>query len=264
MFHGKKIKEMLKNGETVVQVMLRLNSPEVAEMMALNGVDMVIIDNEHYPFDPQSMIAIARAVNAAGGATIARLPNAESARIGQVMDMGIDGIWLPSCEDSVQARKVIDGMKFAPVGKRGFCPIVRSADYGKNMTAAEFAQRSNEESICVIQIESKSAVEDIDNIMAIDEIDFISIGPSDLSASYGFPGDYNNPVVVEAIKLTQDKAKEAGKAEGGMCHTPEAMREAMKAHPATISIGSDQQILMNRTKLMMKAINDWRAKNSQK
>jgi len=258
MFHGKAIKEKIKNGKPVVQVMLRFASPEIVELMALNGVDIVIIDNEHYPFDPQTMIAIARAVNAVGGCCVARLPNAEPARIAQVMDMGIDGVWLPSCENYEEARALVDGMKFPPVGKRGFCPIVRSADYGKGMTPSEFAAKSNEESLCFIQIESKSGVEDLDRILSIEDIDSVAIGPSDLSASYGFPGDYNNPIVTNAIKYIKSKTRAVGKCDGGMFHTAEAMAKAVASGEHLVSIGSDQQILMNRTKLMISTIQSWR------
>ncbi len=261
MMRGKALKEKMRNGEAVLQVMLRFASPEIAELLAIKGVDLIIIDNEHYPFDPQTMISITRAANAGGAACVVRLPNVEPARIAQVMDYGVEGIWIPSCPNYEAAKALVDAVKFAPVGHRGFCPITRAAAYGHGMTPTEYAEVSNENTLCMIQIETKEGVEDIDRILSIPELDAVAHGPSDLSASYGYPGQYDHPVVVEAIKTIQTKAAAVGKGGGGMFHTVEDIKAAYESGVRRMSIGSDQQILMNQVKKMMGAVNDWKYAN---
>ena len=263
MLKGKEIKERLKRGDTVTSVMLRFDSPETAEMLALMGMDLIVIDNEHYPFDPETMIAIARAAHAGGAACVVRLPRVDEAQIKQVMDYGMEGIWIPSVDSYEEAKALVESVKFAPVGKRGFCPITRAASYGVGMTPQEYARLSNENSICVAQIETREGVEDLDRILSIEEIDMISAGPSDLSASYGHPGEYDHPSVVQALQTIEEKSKAAGKVTGGMYHDAEAVKRAYDQGVRYISFGSDQQMLMNELKTLTAVTNAFREKKGQ-
>ena len=257
-FRGLGIKEKIRRGELVINTFVRLASPESAEMLAREGVDMIMIDNEHYPFDPEMMIAVARAANAGGAACTIRLPNVEPARIAQVMDMGMDGIWIPSVDSYEECKALVDAVKFAPVGKRGFCPITRAAAYGCGMTPEEYAEKSNENSLIGIQVETKEGVADIDRIVSIPELDVVGNGPSDLSASYGCPGRYDDPRVVEAIRTISEKAAAAGKVRGGMKHDPASMKAAYDAGERYLSLGSDQQMLMNEIREMTAPTNAWK------
>ena len=103
--------------------MLRFPSPAAMEIMALAGVDLVIIDNEHYPFDEETMIDLVRAADVRGMACAVRVPNAEPTRIAQIMDYGVDGILVPSVDSYEEAMQLVNAVKYAPVGERGFCPI---------------------------------------------------------------------------------------------------------------------------------------------
>lgn len=259
MLKGKALKERLRRGEVVTSIMLRFPDPNVAEMMAIQGVDLIVVDNEHYAFDPETMIDVIRAAHAGGAACMVRLPNPEPARIAQVMDMGSDGIQIPSVDSYEEAMQLVDAVKFAPEGHRGFCPITRAACYGHGMTPVEFARESNENSFVVPQIESKEGVEDIDRILAIPQTDWVPIGPSDLSASYGCPGNYQNPKVVNAIQMVQEKARKVGKEGWEMYHTPETMAAARARGEHFLSLGSDQQILMNGLKNLVGAVRQWQA-----
>ena len=264
MLDGKKLKEKLKAGQVVTSIMLRFPDPSLAEMLAIQGVELVVIDNEHYAFDAQNMQNIIRAVHAAGKLCMVRLPNVEEARIAQVMDMGSDGIQIPSVGSYEEAMELVQAVKFAPEGKRGFCPITRAANYGNGMTPEEFARRSNENSFVVPQIETKEGVEDIDRILAIPQTDWVPIGPSDLTASYGCPGKYDDPRVVNAIKTVREKALAVRKIGWEMYHTPDTMAQAKKDGTYFLSLGSDQQILMNGLKQLVGAVRDWQAQQEQK
>ena len=258
------IRQRLRNNDVVISAMLRFPSPAAMEIMALAGVDLVIIDNEHYPFDEETMIDLVRAADVRGMACAVRVPNAEPTRIAQIMDYGVDGILVPSVDSYEEAMQLVNAVKYAPVGERGFCPITRAASYGNGMTPEEFARRSNENSFVVPQIETKEGVEDVDRILAIPQTDWVPIGPSDLTASYGCPGKYDDPRVVNAIKTVREKALAVRKIGWEMYHTPETMAQAKKDGTYFLSLGSDQQILMNGLKQLVGAVRDWQAQQEQK
>lgn len=97
----------------------------------------------------------------------------------------------------------------------------------------------------------------MDRILSIPQLDAVGSGPSDLSASYGCPGEYDNPVVLQAIQTVRQKASAAGKATGRMHHTAEEMARSYAAGERYLSIGSDQQILMNGLKQLVGAVRAW-------
>ena len=110
------IRQRLRNNDVVISAMLRFPSPAAMEIMALAGVDLVIIDNEHYPFDEETMIDLVRAADVRGMACAVRVPNAEPTRIAQIMDYGVDGILVPSVDSYEEAMQLVNAVKYAPVG----------------------------------------------------------------------------------------------------------------------------------------------------
>jgi len=213
------------------------------EILALAGVDLVIIDNEHYPFNPQTLIDLVRAADVHGMATCVRVPNCEPTRIAQIMDMGVDGIMVPSVDSYEEAMQLVNAVKYPPLGTRGFCPITRAASYGMKMKPDEFAAFSNEKSFVIVQIETKSGVADLEKILSIPDVDVIEYGPSDLAASYGMPGHNDDPQIQTIVNEIISKALSAGKDVPYMVHSPEAAIEALEKGFTHISLGSDQQMI---------------------
>ncbi len=248
-----KIRERLRNNDVVISAMLRFPNPAAMEIMALAGVDLVIIDNEHYPFNEETMIDLVRAADVHGMACAVRVPNAEPARIAQIMDYGVDGILVPSVDTYEEAMELVNAVKYAPVGTRGFCPITRAASYGFGMGASEYAAFANEHSVIMVQIETKEGVENLDRILSIPEIDCIDYGPSDLAASYGMPGHNDDPLVQKTIREIIEKARAAGKNVGEMAYTPEEVRALLERGGRHVGIGSDQQILSAGCKALLRA-----------
>lgn len=239
------IKERLKNNDVLISIMLRFPIPAAAEILALAGVDIMIIDNEHYPFDEQTMLDLIRAADVHNMATVVRVPNAEPNRIAQIMDYGADGILVPSVDTYEEAKQIVNAVKYAPIGTRGFCPITRAATYGLGKSASEYAAFANEHSIIMVQIETKEGFENMDKILSIPEIDCVDYGPSDLAASYGMPGHNDDPFIQEKVKEIIRKATEAGKNAPVMVYTPEGVTQALNEGHRHIMIGSDQQLLAN-------------------
>lgn len=254
MLQTSKVKQKLKNGEIVIRAFLRSSDPTSAEIMALAGVDLIVIDNEHYPFNPQRMETIIRAAETYGAECMVRVPNTEPARIAQIMDMGAIGVVVPHIESREEALAVVDAVKYAPVGHRGFCPITRAASYGMAMSGDEYTRLANEQTCIILMTETKKGLEALDDILAIPEVDGISIGPSDVSASYGLPGQPDHPVVKAAIEEGQRKIIASGKCLCDLYKNPEQAKKAIRSGVRMFQIGSPLQLLSGGFKELIQGV----------
>lgn len=252
-----KIKERLNAGGIIIGAMLRFPDPSIAEILALAGVDILTIDNEHYPFDDETLISIVRVADAHNMACIVRVSDVDSSRIARIMDCGVDGIHLATVDTYEEARGLVDAVKYEPAGRRGFCPITRAASYGlSDMSWKEYAEFANKSSIIIAQIETRKGIENLDMILSIDEIDIFTSGASDLAASYGYIGQNDHPVVKRAVEEFKQKVKAAGKQLFVKGTTPEELQQLLDEGIKLIGIGSDQQILMEGCKNLIHAVRD--------
>lgn len=253
MLQESKLKKKLQTNQVVLQAMLRLPDPAIAEIIAMSGVDFITIDGEHFGFDEETIYNLIRAVNLHGVECMMRVHELDPFLISKLMDMGLTGILVPHVESYEDAKRIVDAVKFAPVGKRGFCPISRANHWGMTMTAQEYAAFSNENTVIAVMIETKRGIEDLDRILTIPEIDTFSIGPSDLSNSYGLPGQVDHPVVQAAIAEAQRKIMQAGKSLCTLAYTPEAAQKALEHGIHHLHLGSDLQVL---TRTFSQLVND--------
>ena len=239
------LKEKFNNKEFTIVPFIRIAEPAIAEMAILAGADAIIIDNEHYAFSDSELINMIRAAHSRGGKVIVRVYDKSKGAIGRVLDMGADGIMAPQVSSYEEALEIIDYVKFPPEGHRGFCPITPGADYGLHETPKEYAARKNKETIVGIMIETKAAYEDLDRILTLgDQVDYLTIGPSDLSASYGKPGHYDDPEVTAAIASIVEKTKDSNIALMTIAANKEAMKHDIQAGTRMMCPGSDIQYMI--------------------
>ena len=251
MMQKSRIKEKFRRGDVVLQAMLRLPEPAIAEIIAMSGVDFITIDGEHFGFNEETLLNLIRAINLHGVECMLRVPELNPSYISKVMDFGLAGVLVPHIETYDEAMAVVNAVKFGPVGDRGFCPISRANHWGMTMAPDEYAAFANENTVIGLMVETKKGIENLDEILTIPEIDTISFGPSDLSNSYGYPGQTKHPVVVEAIRQAQEKIMASGKSLCTLAYTPEAAKEALDRGIHHLHLGSDLQILTGTfTKLL--------------
>lgn len=241
---GMKIKDRIRSGKPIVLPYIRLPEPAVAEMAVLHGADLIVLDNEHFAYSDKDIVNMIRAVHCRGGKILVRLPDKSRSYIGRVLDMGADGIVAPIIDSYEEAIEVVKSCLYGPMGQRGLCPITAGGDYGFGHTAEEYAEKENREVIIAVMIESRTGVRDLDKILTIPEIDYISIGPADISASFGYPGEVNSPVVQKIIAGIRAKIKAAGKAACGQCYNAEAVDRALDENLTILNTGSELQYLM--------------------
>lgn len=250
------VRRKLEEGGVILCAMLRLPDPSAAEIMAQSGIDMICIDNEHYPFDADTVEKIARAAQIHGASVFVRVPNDEPARIAQMMDCGLQGIKIPHVETREQAQAIVDAVKYAPRGKRGFCPITREAAYGLDLPAMEYTEEANRDTVIAVMVETKTGLENMEEILSVPEIDIIAIGPSDVSASYGLPGQPDHPVVKAAIETAGRKVIASGRHLCTLVKGEEQAWEALKSGVRVFQVGSDLQMLAGGFPALIQDVKD--------
>lgn len=190
------VKRKLEAGETVFGSFFKVDSPAIAELFSLAGFDFLIVDAEHGCFTHGQIENLIRTCERMGMSSVIRTPDAQEANILHVLDSGASGIQVPSLKSAAEVRDVIRKAKYWPLGERGSARACRAAGYG---TVPDYEQRANRETLVSVHVENKEMVEDIEALCAIDELDVLFIGPGDLSASLGHPGNASHPDVVAAI-----------------------------------------------------------------
>jgi len=243
MLFESKLKKKMQHKKPILRSFLRFPDPSVAEIMALAGVEMITIDQEHYPFDDEEIEKVVRAAQCFGSEVLVRVPCIDTEHIGSILESGCTGIVVPHVETYEEALEVVRAVKYSPIGNRGFCPITRAAFYGMRMSPAEYAAYANTQTIIILMTETKKGLENLDRILTIPEVDGIAIGPSDVSASYGYPGHPENPVVKAAIEKAQSQIATSGKCLCAQAYTIEMAQKVLAKGATVLNVGSDVQLL---------------------
>jgi 4-hydroxy-2-oxoheptanedioate aldolase len=204
------MKEKLRAGEPVFGVSVMIPSPQIVEMVAAAGFDWVLLDCEHGTLTLESVELMAMAAEASGITAIARPVTRSPEHILQVLDRGVMGVQVPHVTTAAEAREVLAAVKYHPQGRRGLAAGTRAAEYDSHGTLADYVKAANDATLIAIQLEDAAAIENIDELLKVDDIDVFFIGPSDLSQSMGHPGNPKAPVVAHAIDSSFRKMLAAG------------------------------------------------------
>lgn len=202
MFNAE-MKRKLEAGGTVFGSFVKLDAPAIVELYGIAGFDFVILDAEHGCYTHAGLENMIRTCERMGMSSVIRTPDAGEANILHVLDSGASGIQVPSLRSAAEVREVIKKAKYWPLGERGSARACRAGGYG---TMPDYEQRANRETLVSVHVENKEMVQDIEALCDIDELDVLFIGPGDLSASLGHPGNAAHPDVVAAIDRVIDVA----------------------------------------------------------
>jgi len=204
------LKKTLKAGGVVVGTMIgHLRLPAVAVMMKNAGWDFVFLDCEHGSFTPGSLADFCIAARGVNLPTIVRVPtSSEAQRLYQTLDLGATGLLCPQTETRAQVEFIIQATKYYPMGQRGMATRNVHTSWGK-YKGAELTARLNQETMIVLQIESKKGVENLEQLIAVPGVDAVFVGPNDLSQTLGLPGDASAPEVVKYVERTLEICRRA-------------------------------------------------------
>jgi 4-hydroxy-2-oxoheptanedioate aldolase len=213
------LKQKLNEGKTTIGPFVGLPSPGMVETMGWMGFDFVVIDCEHGPMDYETAEHMIRAAELSGITAILRIGLNEQQHIQRYMDAGAAGVMIPLINNAADGNKVVDAVKYPPMGKRGAF-AGRNANFGlQNM--AEYIKESNEETFVSLQIETLEGIENQDEIITTENADAIFLGPGDLSVNFGIPGETMHDKVVDTIEGIHAKITATGKHSGTLGVTAE-------------------------------------------
>lgn len=195
----------------------QIADPLAAEMLAGAGFDWMLFDTEHAPLEAPLVLSMLQAVAPYPVSPIVRPRVLDVALIKKLLDHGAQTILVPMVQNAAEAALAVAATRYPPRGIRGVAGATRAAGFGR---IPGYHRRAHEETCLLVQVETRSALDEIEAIAAVDGVDGIFIGPADLSASLGFPGEPGRPEVVEAILSAIRRIRAAGKAPGIL--TPDA------------------------------------------
>jgi 2-dehydro-3-deoxyglucarate aldolase len=195
----------LRSGEKLFGTMVTSADPAVSESLALLGFDWLFIDGEHGPLETREIQSILQAVGDRAAALV-RVPAIDEMPIKKALDLGANGIIVPQVNTVEQVKRVVEFTRYPPLGRRGI-GLGRAHGYGK--TFDEYMENANSQVTVVIQAEHIDAVNNICEVIAVPGVDAVLVGPYDLSASLGHPGQVDHPKVVEAIQKVTDACQTA-------------------------------------------------------
>ena len=164
------LKEKIRNGESAIGTFVKLTDPAVPELLALAGFDFFVLDTEHVAVDREQLSNIVRAADAAGITPIVRVRENQQVEILQNLDLGYAGVQVPNVDTPEQARNLVSYVKYTPLGVRGLSPSVRACDYG-TCGVQEYIDTANANTMIVSHCESKTCVENLDEVLKVDGID---------------------------------------------------------------------------------------------
>lgn len=207
------LKEKIIRGEKAVGTFFELGSSTAVECLRYTGLDFFIIDTEHGPFDIESSMDFIRAAELGTVTPLARIKEISRPAVLKMLDIGAKGIIVPCVESVEQVRSLVEWAKYYPVGKRGFF-MARPSGYGFESFAGnvdEYFRTCNEETLLIPQCETVGCLENIEQIVDIDGVDGIFIGPYDLSIGMGKPAQFDDPEFIAAVARVLKACKTAGK-----------------------------------------------------
>lgn len=209
-----KMKAKFAAGQPAFGLSVMFPSPQMVEMAAPLGFDWVLIDCEHGSIGIETVELMIMAAEAAGLTPIVRPPSNTAKEISQVMDLGAMGVQVPHVITADDARAAVAAVKYHPKGARTMAAGIRAQGYGLVCGSGNYIAEANAETLVCVQIEDAEALDNVDDILAVEGIDVFFIGPSDLSQSMGHPGNPKAEPVATAIDTTLAKIVAAGKTPG--------------------------------------------------
>ncbi len=246
------LRKRLKNGELLLGTILSLDSPDVAEILSGIGFDWIFIDAEHTTLDPHHLKTL---LQAAGESTdcVVRLPALDEIAVKKTLDAGAAGLLVPQVNTAEQAELLVKWGRYYPDGSRGL-GFGRAQGYG--LKVGEYLENANETILLSVQAESAEAVENIESIVGVQGLDAILVGPYDLSASMGLPGQVDHPDVRAAIQRVAKVCFDHNMPIGIFGMTAEAVRPYIAQGFRYIVCGADTALLGNAAQQLLEQLRD--------
>ncbi|MES2512475.1 MAG: HpcH/HpaI aldolase/citrate lyase family protein [Pseudomonadota bacterium] len=251
-------KQALQQKRPQIGLWAALADPYCAEVIACTGYDWLLIDGEHAPNDLRSVLGQLQGIASAVSAfpdrpgmshPVVRVPHGDAALIKQFLDIGAQTLLVPMVNTAEQAAALVQAMRYPPQGIRGLgSSLARAARWA---TYPNYLHEANDQVCLLVQVESVEAMQNIDAIAATPGVDGVFIGPSDLAATMGHPGNTAHPDVQAAIEHGMKRILLAGKAPGILSPTEPQARKWLYAGAVFVAVGMDVTLMVTGAKALL-------------
>jgi len=248
-------KEALAKGERQIGCWMSFADGQIAEIMGTCGFDWLVIDGEHAPNDIRSIRDQLIALTASPSHPVVRVPVGETWMIKQVLDAGAQTVLVPIVESADQARELVRACHYPPKGVRGVgATAARATMFG---SVSEYIQTADQEVCLLVQVENRAGIDALDEILQVEGIDGVFIGPADLSTDMGHQGNSAHPEVRAAIADAITRIKAAGIAPGILGVSEEATQAYLDMGAQFLAVGIDVLVLAQNARALSQS---WKSK----
>lgn len=255
----KSMRRRVLDGDILVGTWLVLGSSLTAEIAGNAGFDWVLLDMEHGMGANDSLLFQLQALEGTPAVPIVRVASNDPVLIKRVLDLGPSGIMVPMVKDVADAKRVVEAIRYPPYGTRGVTPYTRPANFGQDFK--RYYAAANDELLCVVQIETEEAVENADEIAAVDGVDTLFIGPLDLSIGLGIMRQFDHPKYRSALAKIVSACRKSGKTPGIILLDVESPEDAVADGFTLIARASDGSVLAAALRELVKPFEKYK-KNS--
>jgi len=235
---GNPVRQALLERKPTFGTWIQIGHAACGEILANAGYDWIAVDCEHTDIGVEGFTRVAQGMHGRGPVPLVRVRENDTLAIRQMLDAGAMGVIVPLVNNAEEAERAVKAAKYPPEGIRGYC-FSRMNNYG--LAFDEYVKSANDDIAVVVMIESKEAVENIDEILSVDGVDGTFIGPYDMSGSYGIAGQTSHALVVEGCQKIVKACEKHGKAAGlhVVKPTDEAIENAINDGFTFIALGID-------------------------
>jgi 2-keto-3-deoxy-L-rhamnonate aldolase RhmA len=223
----------------------------VAEAVGHAGFDFGVLDMEHSPLDLRDVVQMLQAVGNTKMVPVVRVPWNEPVAAKRVLDAGATTLLFPFVQNAEEAAAAVAATRYPPLGGRGMAGVSRATRYG---TRADFARNANAEVGVVVQLETPEALDALDAIAAVPGVDALFIGPGDLSATMGLPGQSMHPQVMDRMTRAARRAAELGMPMGTLGGTAQEVAQYRAAGFSYVALGADLSLLIQGATSALQAL----------
>lgn len=248
-----KILSKLSSGRPLLGAWITISHPEIVDILSNMSFDWFMFDMEHAPLTVRDVEALLMPLKGTDVVPFVRVAWNDQVLIKLALDLGVAGVLVPWVNTREEAERAVRAVRYPPAGVRGVGPR-RCVNYGLQ-DAAEYFRRWNELAMLIVQIETRTGYENLDEILSTEGVSGIFVGPSDLSASLGYFGRADSPEFTKVLEDIAERArKHSGKIVGIMAATPEFAKKVVDMGYNFISLSHDTRYLIRGAELYLKAI----------
>jgi 4-hydroxy-2-oxoheptanedioate aldolase len=233
-------KQALARQERQVGLWCGLANPVAAEILGGAGFDWIVIDGEHAPNDITTLLPQLQAMRGGTAEPVFRVPWNDMVIIKRALDVGARSLLIPFVQNAEEARKAVAATRYPPMGIRGVSVAPRANDYGR---VQNYHRNAHLDTCVLVQLETRDALKEIEAVAAVDGVDGIFIGPSDLAAAFGHLGNPKDSEVQAAIKDAAQRIRATGKSAGFLTGNPDDAEAMFAAGYNFTAVGSDVGLL---------------------